>query len=228
MSDYAVNILPFHILQEKISIGFSTEEKDGYHRIYKNNLPKNNPLESVEKYAWWTTSPDHQDTTTRVDVLVNKRFAKHYFNKLIFDHFYNKNVLTNRSFINDTEIYLEDNSFHTTDYKKYHRFLLRIDTNDLIQGTCLLLSYDGDSFILNKSLESVQLDESLLGRIKYKNKIAKYESLTDIERAEKNEIYPLLNRLIRSILNLPFEKNYTENKYKKYYELIHTFYNSYH
>lgn len=227
MSDYAVNILPFHILQENISIGFTAKEKDGYHRIYKNNLPKNNPLTSVEKYAWWTTSPDEKDTTITVDVLVNKRFAKHYFNKLIFDHFFNKNVLTNRNFINDTEIYLEDISFHCTDYKKYHRFLLRIDTNDLIQGTCLLLSYDGDSFILNKSLESVQLDESLLGRIKYQNKIAKFESLTDIERADKDNIYPLLNRDIRSVLNLPFDKNYSENKYKKYYDLILNFYNSY-
>ncbi len=45
MSEYKINILPFNIMIENVSIGFATEEKSGYQRIYKNDLPKNFPIE---------------------------------------------------------------------------------------------------------------------------------------------------------------------------------------
>ena len=228
MSEYEINILPFSILQEQIDIGFVTEEKEGYHRTIKNDLPKNYPPEKVvEKFAWWTIDPQQDDTVLSVNLFENKRFAKHYFNKILFDHFQNQNIITNRNFINDTEVYLEDILFQSKEYKKYHKFSLRIDNNDLIQGTSLLVSYNRDSFILNKSLAAADLaDISLLGKVRYQERITKFASLSETEQADRHNIYPLLNRHIRSFLKYTFQSNYSENKYGKYYNLIHTFYES--
>ena len=228
MSEFIINILPFTILRDQIEISFSKEEKEGYFRVYRNNLPKNFPDEiknTLGGFAWWTVPPQ-DDIVIAVKLLENKRFAKHYLNKILFDHFQNKNVLINRNFISDTEVYLEDTSFHNNDYRKYNGFSLRFDNNDLIEGTSLLVSYDGDSFILNSSAEAAHLEDSCLGRVRYQGRITKFKKLSEAEQADRNNIYPVLNRDVRSRLNLQFERNYSENKYRKYYDLIHRFYDS--
>jgi len=226
MSEFKINILPFSILHEEVNISFSINEREGYCRIHKRNLPKNYPTpinELLGEFTWWTIAPQEGDITIPVNLFENKRFAKHYFNKILFDHFYNKGIITNRNFINDTEVYLEDTKFINREYKKYNKYSLRIDNNDLIEGTSLLVSYDGDSFILNRSVQAAQLENDLLGKVKYEGRITKFNSL---EEADKNVIYPLLNRDIISFLGLSIERNYSENKYRKYFDFIQKFYES--
>jgi len=227
MSEFKINILPFNILKEHVEISFSTEKKEEYHSIYKNDLPKNFPpekKEALENFAWWSTAPQAGDTTVSVNLFENKRFAKHYFNKILFDHFRNQNILTNRNFIKDTEVWIEETESHNNDFKKYNKFTLRIDNNDLIEGTSLLVSYDGDSFILTKNLAATPLEHAHLGTVNYQGRITKFKFLTDEEKADRNNIYPILNRDIKRILKLDTGRNYSENKYKKYYTLIHQFY----
>src|SRR5271157_2603978 len=171
LSDFQTNILPFSILREQTEVSFSSEEKEGYFRIHKNNLPKNIPGDfknKIEKFAWWASQLGEDDTVISVNLFDNKRFAKHYFNKILFDHFQNQHLLTNRNFIQDTEVYLEDTSFHNNDYKRNVGFALRIDDNDLIQGTSLLVSYEGVSYVLKRSLAELKLDRSCLGKVIYR------------------------------------------------------------
>ena len=230
MSEFKINILPFNILKEQVAISFSTEKKGGYYSIYKNDLPKNFPpekKEALENFAWWSTAPQAGDITVSVNLFENKRFAKHYFNKILFDHFRDRNILTNRNFIKDTEVWIEETAFRDNDFKKYNKFTLRIDNNDLIEGTSLLVSYDRDSFILTKNLAATQLEPAHLGKVKYQERITKFIFLTDAEKADRNNIYPIFNRYIKRILKLDMGRNYSENKYKKYYTLIHQFYETY-
>jgi Piwi domain len=230
MSEYKINILPFNILKENANIGFAIAEKVGYYRIHKTDLPKNFSVEikeSLEEFAWWTITPMEGDISIPINFFENKRFAKHYFNKILFDHFSNQNIITNRNFIKDTEVLLEETSFHNNDFRKYNRFSLRIDNNDLIEGTSLLVSYDGDSYILNRNLAATTLEPAHLGKVKYQNRITKYKLLTDEEKVDRTNIFPILNRDIKRVLALDTGRSYSENKYKKYFNLIHQFYNNY-
>ncbi len=234
MSEFEINILPFNILQEEVGISFSVQEKEGYSRIFRDNLPKNISTEFVEtlkklrqKHAWWTINGNGDDITVPVNLFENKYFAKDYFNRILFDHFRAQNLITNRNFIKDTEIWLEDISFHSNDFKKYNKFSLRVDNNDLIQGTSLLVSYDGDSFILSRNLENTPLEAGNLGKVKYQNRIINFKFLSQEEAADRNNIFPIFNRDIKRVLNLDPGRNYSENKYKKYYALIHRFYDDY-
>src|SRR3989304_6772826 len=227
--EFKINILPFNILKEQVEISFSTKEKDGYYRIYKNDLPKSFPLdkkEALENFAWWSTTPQAGDTTQPVKLFEKSYFNKHYFNKILFDHFRKQNILTNRNFIKDTEVWIEETQFYNNDFKKYNKFTLRIDNNDLIEGTSLLVSYDGDSYILNRSLAAAGLETARIGKIKYQGRITKFKFLSKAEKADHSNIFPILNREIISTLNLNLARNYSENKYKKYYDLIHSFYDS--
>ena len=228
MSEFEINVLPFNILQEQIEISFSTTEKEGYERIYKNNLPKNVPTnfkDLLEENAWWATTRQEGDTTISVILLESKWFAKDYFNKILFDHFYNQNILTNRNFIWDTEVWLEDESITNKDFRKYNKFSLRIDSNYLIEGTSLLVSYNGDSFVLNRNLAATSLDSDYLGKVIYRNRITKFKLLSEEEKENRIDIFPILNRDIKQALHLETGRNFSDNKYKKYYDLIHQFYN---
>lgn len=228
MSEYKINILPLSLLKDKINIGFSNGEKVGYNRIFTNDLPKNfyNDVEDTgEKFAWWTTTLQDDDKSILVDLFENKRFAKHYLNVILFNYFAGKNIITNRNFIKDTEVWVEDTSFNNHDYRKYHRFSLKIDNNDLIEGTSLLVSYDGDSYILNRNFAVSNLEPAHLGKIKYQDRITKYKRLSETEKADTANIFPILNSDIKRVLHLNLGRNFSENKYKKYFILIHEFYN---
>ena len=181
----------------------------------------------VEKFAWWSLKPADGDITIKVNLLENRRFAKHYFNKILYVHFKDKGIIVNRNFINDTLVYLEDQAFNNSEYKKYNRFALKFDQNKLIPDTSLLVSYEGDTFILKKNIDVAKLDDQHLGRVFYQGRIAKFRTLEDEEKSDRRNIFPILNRTIREALNLPFERIYSQNKYKKYFDLIQSFYESY-
>lgn len=228
MSNFQTNILPFSILVDEVGLSFSVSEKAGYFRVYKKSLPKNTPSEfikALKDFAWWSLSPTEGDITISINLLENKQFAKHYFNKILFDHFLSQSVLTNRNFIRDTEVYLEDTLSSNNDYKKYLGFSLRFDDNDLIEGTSLLVSYLGSTFILNRSAEVARLDNSFIGKVKYQGRIVRFTDLEKDQQADKGNIFPILNRDIRKFLSIETERNYSENKYKKYFEEIQKFYN---
>jgi len=230
MNEYEINILPINIMKKQVDVFFSMEEKGGYSRLYKKNLPKGFPVETESiqgNFVWWAVIEQEGDIPYSVNLLENKWFAKDYLNRILFDHFRNQNILTNRNFVSDTEVWLEDSSFSDRNFKKYNKFTLRIDSNYLIEGTSLLVSYNGDSFILGRSLETTPLTSDDLGTVIYRNRITKYKFLSEEEKIDRSNIFPKLNRNIKRILRLDVGRNFSDNKYKKYYELIHHFYEGY-
>lgn len=225
MSQYEINLLKFDVLQEQVEFYFSLIEKPGYVRVYKGNLPKEFPnKEAVEKFAWWSLVGEDSDTYVPVSLFGNKRFSKSYFSKVIYKHFEDSGALIDKSFIGDTVIYSEENTGRNDDHQKYKRFSLRVDNNNLATGPTLLLSYEGETIILRRNIQELKLNPTLLGRVKYKEKISKFSELSAKEQAESDQIFPVLNRNIRVALGLPFTRNYSDNKYKKYHESIVQFY----
>lgn len=230
MSEYKINILPFSLLRNEIDISFSAEEKEGYGRTYKSNLPTNIPAEitdSIDKFAWWSLSPGERDVTIPVNLEKNSRFSKYLFNKIIYQHFRNLGLPVNRNFIDDTEVYIEDKLHNDSETRKFKRFSLRFDRNSLVKGNSLLVSYEGETLVLKRNFASLKFDEELLGRVLYEERVAKYRWLDEDDKQKKDQIFPILNLKIRRALNLPYVRNYSTNKYKNYYEQVQSFYLEY-
>jgi hypothetical protein len=228
MDGYLINIVPFNYIRNNVEVAFSTNEKENYSRIIKRNIPEiilNRIPKTDTDYIWWSFSQKDDDIVGSVNLIEGQFFAKQYINKKIFMHFFEKGLLTNRNFITDTEVYCEENSLTSNmDYERYRVFTLRVDRNDFIDGLSLLVSYDGDSFIHKMSVETLGLSNNVLGKVKYKGRISKFKDLNEFEQSERNNIFPVLNRDIRFILKIPFVSNFSENKYKKYYDQINSFY----
>lgn len=227
MSEYRINILRFNVLNEEVNISFSLEEKDEFHRIYKGNLPTNFPAEtkeSIEKFVWWSINPNAGEVNLSVNLLKNRKFAKHYFNKILYNHFEEKGVIINRNFINDTEVYIQDHSYNDSETTKYSRFSLRFDNNSLIPESSLLVTYEGDTFILKKNIKNGNLNNESLNRVLYQGRITKFRLLADSEKSDIENIFPVVNPRIREALNLAYRRNFSENKYKRYFDSIQSFF----
>lgn len=228
MSDFSINIVPIIVLQEEIAFSFSKVEKGNFTRIYKDGFPKNIPSNFINpqtKYAWWSKHlPQNSDQSIMVNLIENKRFAKKYFNKILYDYFNQKGFVININFINDTEVYIEDVSIINNEYRRFHRFSLHIDLNYLINGFSLRISYDGVSKILKRNIKQLGIEMDHIGRIFYNNKITKYSSLSESEKADSENIYPILNFHLISALNINTESSVAKNKYRTHFDQITSFY----
>ena len=235
MYDYSINCFRFNILSEIINIYVSNTENYGhYFKIPSASFPQEIIKISDLKYRnfLFCSSNDNSDATkVEIDITnrENNKFTKQYLNYLLFEHFSNsESFLLNRDFINNTCIYIQDNSFPASkDYLKYNSFTLRFDNNELSKGLVLLLSYTGDSYVLNKNFSELQISPIYLGRVKYNNKVINYKRLSETEKETKEKILPFLNLHIRRYLDLGIDRNYSENRYKKYFDQIQDFYINY-
>ncbi len=230
MIDYKINIIPFKMLRDKVVVSFSLTEKEGFSRVFKNNLPIEFPDEqkrAIERFAWWSITPEEGTVDIAVNLLKNKRFAKYYYNKILYTYFTKLEFPINRNFLNDTEVYIEEKSYINDYAKKFNRFSLKIIETSLLNNLGLLLTYEGASFVLKNSFEDSGLDEDRLNRILYNGRVTKYKFLDEREKLDKQNIFPVLNLGIKKALGITPDRNFSENKYKKYYDLITLFYDKY-
>jgi hypothetical protein len=232
MTNLKINTVQFNILNSEVEVGFTLKEGEAENRVYKTNLPLEEfPKDiEVEKFAWWSyKNVEKFKIRIKVDLLKikNKWFAKHYFNRLIYDHFADKNFLTTQNFIRDTEVWLQDENNRTLNYKSYKRFTIRIVLNKISENPSILITYDGKSYISTKSVKENNLEDNLLTKVVYNNRVAKFENLTEEQQHDKKNIFPKLNRDIRKKLKINIEPYRVKNKYKQYYEEITSFYKDY-
>lgn len=230
MNEYKINILTFSLLNEKVNIFFSSTEKEGYVRTYKNNLPINissKIKQEIEKYAWWSLTQGQGDETITVDLIKNSRFSNYYFNKIIYQHFEELGLPININFIKGIEVYVEDNSNDEPLTRKFNQYTLRFVHNTLVLGNSLLVTYDGETCVHKKDLSTLKLDERILGRVLFKGKILKFKELSETDKQELNQVFPVLKDQIRKSLNMPIYRRYSQNKYSDYFEKINSFYDNF-
>lgn len=224
MTEYKVNLLSLTPSKQKTTVHFSHYEKAGYQRIFNKVIPEAVPkdfLAKIEKFAWWSLSGDEEDLDVEVSLDLEPSFSKRLYSKLIYDHFLDSGLVVNKNFLGDTQVYLESPSEVSKEFKVFDQFSIRVDKNHLVPELSLLVSYEGSTRILNKSLEETGLPDASLGKVLFRSGISRFSDLDD---GKRSEIYPVRNREIDRILNIPYTRNYSENKYKKYYEKILDFY----
>jgi|AntAceMinimDraft_17_1070374.scaffolds.fasta_scaffold01054_4 hypothetical protein len=229
MTNLKINTVQFNTLNSIVKVGFILEEGVAENRVYKTNLPFNFPEDvEVEKFVWWSYKNIEQfKIRLKVDLSKSKKFAKHYFNRLIYDHFADQNFLTTQNFIGDTEVWLQDENNRTRNYKSYKHYTIRVVLNKISENPSILITYDGKSYISTKSVKENNIEDNLLTKVVYNNRVAKFKNLTEGQQQDKKNIFPKLNRDIRKKLNINIEPYKVKNKYKQYYKEITSFYEKY-
>ena len=156
-----------------------------------------------------------------------RKFAKHYYNFLLFNYFENKVDIINSNFVKDNELWLLDENQSTEDFEVYNKFSIKIQVAVISKQPELVISFDGISKVFRKSYTEFDLSTALINKVIYKNRLYRYENLPENILLDKENIFPVLNYNLCKQLEYSFRCRKTTYKYKKYYENIATFYEAY-
>jgi len=235
MSQYKLNIIPFQPAQNEIKCIFSTVDFEGFETIPEDCLPTNvSFVTKAEVYFWkkielqTISSEDIEHIRAEVNIKENKKFAKFYFTSVFFKHINKANQIYKFNFIASPSFFIADNSIKYQGFKSYRKFTIRVLTDRAKTPFSLMISYNGFSFISNKSVKALGIKTKLLSTVFYgKSKLDLFDNLTPLEQKDTDKIFPLLNYDLYDELGIVPKPDRIANKYQDYYNQITNFVSEY-
>ena len=230
------NILTFDFPTENQTFYFARDDIAKSHKIHKSLFPKE--IESIfpgissdGTNFIYTTFTGEKKGFKPIKINFseeNEDLIKRYYNRQINFYFRAiKEKIVKVGFIKENQVWIYKKELSTEQFDIYRKFSLKVQLKTVSEYPELLLSYDGISKVLKKSVaELIQLVSPtkfnwvLIGRT-----LRKWKWLEeDEEIADYTKYYPVLNNQLAQALNIPAEAPPRDNRYPKYYKYINTFY----
>lgn len=233
------NILTFEFPSENQTFYFTKDETEKGHKIHKTLFP--NDIDSVFPGVSnngtdfiYTTFTGEKEGFKPIEINFseeNEDLIKRYYNRQInyyFSHILKKVVKV--GFIKENQVWIYSKKLSTTQFDVYLKFSLKVQLKTVSNYPELLLSFDGTSKVLKKSVaELIDLVSPTNFNWVLKGKtLRKWEWLEDDEETpDYTKYYPVLNNGLEKALNIPMEAPPRDNRYPKYFKYIDTFYKRY-
>ncbi|MGQ1910992.1 Piwi domain-containing protein [Marinifilum sp. RC60d5] len=232
------NTLTFDFPSEKQTFYFSKDDIGEGHKIYKSLFPDNIDsifpgLSNSDTEAIFTTFTGKVDKFLPLSIDLEKEnpdLIKRYYNRQI-NYYFSKVIdqIVKVGFIKENQVWVHDPRQSTSEFKIYKKFSLKVQLKTLSKYPELLVSYDGISKVLKKSVaEIIQgISPTCLNWVVHNNKLEKWAWQNSEDNPDYNTYFPVLNKKLQSALNLPPKTPDRGNRYPKYLSNIQDFYNQY-
>ena len=118
----------------------------------------------------------------------------------------------------------------TTRFDIYLKFSIKVQLKTVSKFPELLLSFDGISKVLKKSVAELidQVSPTNFNWVLTGTTLSKWKWLEqDQEITDYSKYYPVLNKKLEKALSIPMEAPPRDNRYPKYFKYINTFYKRY-
>ena len=227
-----LNIIPFKAPEVEKEFAFYTAKQDGFCPIHIDDLQGlvdglvNE--DDLEKGQWLYTDfqPPREEAVT---VLVNLEecvyFAAHYYRYLIREHFKNIADAMRPSFTNEIEVWFKHFEQRNSATTTYNLFTLKIQHQRITEGPELVISYDGKTKVLNRSLAELgSLDTSELNWIKCDKELHKYRFMPVDYKQHLDKLHIVLTNKLKPAFDIAFDVPITTNRYPVYWQLLNDFY----
>ena len=226
-----VNILAFDPIEENLEFSFFRKHRKDTSPLHISQAPKDvadsfrEQAKSNEHFIYSDfTSSDKADYTVKVDLLDNYRFGKHYFNHLILFYFKDKARFAQLNYINDIELWFEDENNKDGRFTAYTVFTLRIQYAQFTSGYELVIYRNGVSKILTTSeADLTDIPDKEIKSVLYNGKLYSRRNLPDSGRYNLDKVYPVVTSVIGAIVGISNRSNPFENKYPIIYKELKTF-----
>jgi hypothetical protein len=159
MSQYKLNIIPFNPTKEKINFVFSTVTFEGAEPIPVSCLPKEVSFATIAEFYYWKKdempyilSENAENSLVEVNLRESKKFAKVYYTNIFFNRINKLNLKYKFNFIAAPQFFILDQSIKYPGFKSFKKFTIRVLTERLKTPFSLMISYDGYSYLSNKSV----------------------------------------------------------------------------
>ncbi len=227
-----LNILTFHQDESPLSFYFS-ETKKGV-RISKNIYPKG--IEELfpgitcddtrELYTTFTFQTDDSKELKVFFAEESKPLYKLYYTDSI--GYYFRKILgftVRKSFVRDNQVWLPLEVSEKSSYLEFEKYTLKVQFMEVSDHAELLLSYDGVSKVLNRSVSSIiqGVDPKWLNWIWHQGKLYQYEKLVQQGFQHFDEALPVLNLSLQKHMELEMPIPKAKNGFQLHYAKITNF-----
>lgn len=233
------NILTFEFPSENQTFYFSKVDIGKSHKIHKTLFPKeidsifpglsNNGTDFI-----YTTFTGDNEGFKPLEVNFteeNEDLVKRYYNRQINHYFRRvKEKIVKVGFIKENQIWIFSKQLSTPQFDVYLKFSLKVQFKTVSKYPELLLSFDGVSKVLKKSVAELidQVSATNFNWVLTGTTLRKWKWLEeDEEIPDYSKYYPVLNKKLERALGIPMEAPPRDNRYPKYYKYINTFYKRY-
>ncbi len=233
------NILTFEFPSENQTFYFALDDIGKSHKIHKTLFP--NEIDSVFPAISnngtdfiYTTFTGEKEGFKPIEINFseeNEDLIKRYYNRQINFYFSRiKQKIVKVGFIRENQIWIYSKKLSTTQFDTYLKFSLKVQLKTVSNYPELLLSFDGISKVLKKSVAELieQVSPTNFNWVLTGTKLRKWKWLEeDEETPDYAQYHPVLNKGLEKALNIPLEAPPRDNRYPKYYKYINTFYQRY-
>lgn len=236
MQNLLFNILSFDWYKDKKTVYFGLSEAPRTKRIFKTAFPEQLkelfPEIKAGSVDFVYTSfgyPQEGFTPVEIDLKTsNHDFAKYYYRDTLRYYFRTKKKqIVRLGFIDEVEVWVPSKKFSTKEIKVYQKFALRIQIQPGSKSPSLLLSYEGKSKVLQIPVPEIlkKVPPRAISKVYYDGNIHKYDDLLEMADVEFDKAFPVLSIELIKALDYSFDIPPKDNKYKRYFDNITTFYN---
>lgn len=225
-----LNILPFSAPQPVQNFTFYTDDAAGRFRIHKHKLEglldglvREEELDEG-KYLYTDFKQQKDGITLVIDLQEHIHFAAHYYRFLIQEHFRGFADAIRPNFTKEIEVWFKHPVQSSPAYTLYNQFTLKVQHSRITEGAELVLSYDGTTKVLNKSLKELgSIDTTLLNWVKSGNQLYKYEHLPVDHKQNLDKIHLVLSNPLKKHFGIKADTPDLSNRYPKYWQHLNTF-----
>lgn len=224
---HIINILTFSHPEEKKEFGFKLIKEEGYSPLRRGEFPKElwakhqEELAEIKNLYCNFKTTENCKYTTKVDFTKSIFFAKHYYHYRIAEYFRDVANVVHPNFINAATIWFESESESTTVFKLYYKFTLSVRLATVTKQPELIVSFDGKSKVLKKSLMQLVSDDIATENLNWlvrNGVLVNYEDFTDEDNNFLDEYYPVLNYDLADALKFaPTPRKKNKDKYANYF-----------
>jgi len=230
-----LNIIPFKAPIKNVQIAFYTEKREGFCPIHKDDF-NGGVKRIVEKleldcgkwlYTDFTTAKEDAIIIS-VNLTESKNFAQHYYRHLIRSYFKGVADIMRNNFTNEIEVWFHNEESSSLEFNVYNQFTLKVQHSRVTEGPELVVSFDGTTKVLNKSIAEIHnFKTELYNWINCNGVLNKWKYLTDEQKLNHEKNYPVLSNTLKPHFSIAFDVPDFKNRYPKYFRLLNNFYNDY-
>jgi hypothetical protein len=129
------------------------------------------------------------------------------------------------NFTKEIEVWVRSNKENNSKYNIFFQFTIKVQHARVTDGPELVLSFDGKTKVLKKSVEEIKnFDTKLYNWILCKGKLYKWKYFPTELKNNLSEAYPVLSNKLKPHFDIAFDTPTPNNRYNPHYDTLMAFY----
>lgn len=130
------------------------------------------------------------------------------------------------NFTDEIEVWFKITSQPDKRYSIYNQFTLKVQQKRVTDSCELVVSFDGTTKVLNKSLEElINFPPEQFNWINCNGELHRYKYMPPHFKQDLSNLFPVLSNKLKPEFNILFDKPTFTNRYPRYKNILETFYN---